>query len=271
MRSCHHWLARLAALAIASCAIAGHASAQVLDPIQYSLFTPSDFGYGCDGLCACPWFTTGPLEGTFTFYRTSVDPLFTHYALLNILWRYPVPGGTGTPKFATITGHGTYDIGGEVAIENRMQLDLVTEGVLAQHFDSGLVPARGKFPVIDIDVRLQVNVCIDSVLHVLAGPQGTEDVPPASHALRLSAAPNPTRAGADVVLVIPEADAGQVEVLNVAGRCVAVLASGTFPAGENRWHWAGRTASGADAGAGGFWVRARIGRSSVTQRFARLR
>jgi hypothetical protein len=152
-----------------------------------------------------------------------------------------------------------------------MQLDLVTDGVLAQHFDSGLVPARGKFPVIDIDVRVQVNACIDSLLHVLAGPQGTEDVPPASHALRLSATPNPTRAGSDVVLVLPEADAGQVEVLNVAGRSVAVLASGTFPAGENRWHWDGRTANGADARTGVFWVRARVGTRTATQKFVRLR
>ena len=89
--------------------------------------------------------------------------------------------------------------------------------------------------------------------------------------MRLTASPNPTRSGANVVLVLPEAGAGQVEVLNVAGRSVAVLASGTFPAGENRWHWDGRTAGGADAGSGVFWVRARIGRSSVTQRFARLR
>lgn len=271
MRSRHNWLARLAGLAIACCALAGPAAAQVLDPIQYSLFAPADVGYGCDGPCACPWFTTGPLQGTFTFYRTSVDPLFTHYALLNIFWRYPVPGGAGAPKFATVTGHGTYDIGGDFALTNRMQLDLVTDGVLEQHFDSGLVPARGRFPVIDIDVRVQVNVCIDSVLHVVAGPQGTEGVPPAGHALRLSATPNPTHAGSDVVLVLPEADAGQVEVLNVAGRSVAVLARGTFPAGENRWHWDGRTASGADAGAGVFWVRARVGRSAVTQRFARLR
>src|SRR5262249_22154410 len=159
MRSIRLWL--LFATSLAALAPAGAANAQVLDPIQYALFQRSDLGYGCDGPCACPFVFTGPLTGTFTFYRTSVDPLFTHYALLNIVWHYPVPG---TSKVATITGHGTYDIGGEVAAMQRMQLDVTTDGVMPQHFDSGVVPSRVAFPAIDIDVRVAVNVCIDSVL-----------------------------------------------------------------------------------------------------------
>src|SRR5262245_14736789 len=194
MRSFSRRLAPIALLA--TLAIPRPATAQVLDPIQYSLFASSELAFGCMGPCACPVFFTGPLQGTFTFYRTSVDPLFTHYALLNIFWQYPVPGDPGH-KFATVTGHGTYDLGGEVAIMQRMQLDLVTDGVLEQHFDSGLVPARGIFPAIDVEVRVRVNVCIDSVLHVVAGPQGTESVGAGGPGLRLSATPNPTRAGSD--------------------------------------------------------------------------
>jgi hypothetical protein len=265
MRSARHWLVVVTA---ASLTLAQPAATQVLDPIQYSLYTASDLAYGCSGPCACPYVFTGPLGGTFTFYRTGIDLLYTHYALLNIVWHYPVPG---TGKVATITGHGTYDLGGEVAILQRMQLDVVTDGVLEQHFDSGLVPARGIFPAIDIEVRTAVNVCIDSVLHVVTGPQGTESVPPGGSSVHLSASPNPTRAGADVLLSLPEAEAGEITVLNVAGQRVAVLARGTFAAGENRWHWDGRTSSGADAGAGVFWIRARVGGDIVTQRFARLR
>ena len=266
MRPARHWLALVVTLA--SLALPRPAAAQVLDPIQYSLFSSSDLGYGCDGPCACPFVFTGPLTGSFTFYRTSVDPLYTHYALLNIVWHYPV---SGTGKTATITGHGTYDIGGEVANMQRMQLDVVTDGVLAQHFDSGLVPARGIFPAIDVSVRVAVNACIDSVLHVVAGPFGTESVPPGGPTMRLTASPNPTRAGADVVLSLPEAEVGDVTVLNVAGQSVAVLAHGTFAAGESRWHWDGRTANGSDAGAGVFWVRARLGTRTVTQGFVRFR
>jgi hypothetical protein len=266
MRSVRTWL--VFGIALTALAPIRPAGAQVLDPIQYALFQHSDLGYGCDGPCACPFVFTGPLTGTFTFYRTSVDPLFTHYALLNIVWRYPVPG---TSKFATITGHGTYDIGGEVAAQQRMQLDVTTDGVMPQHFDSGLVPTRAAFPAIDIDVRMSVNVCIDSVLHVVAGPQGTESVPPSGPTMRLTASPNPTRAGADVVLSLPQEETGEVTVLNVAGQQVAQLASGTLPAGESRWRWDGRTASGTDAGAGVFWVRARLGSQTVTQGFVRFR
>src|SRR5262245_17787935 len=228
MRSLPYRLGPVVVLAIL--AAARPAAAQVLDPIQYALFQKSDLTFGCTGPCACPVVTTGPLSGTFTLYRTSVDPLFTHYALLNIFWRYPVPGG----KTALVTGHGTYDLGGELALTNRMQLDLVTDGALEQHFDSGMVPVRANFPAIDIDVHDPVNVCIDSLLHVVAGPQGTESVGVPGPALRLTATPNPTRAGADVVLLLlrcsrcarstgPEADVGRVEVLGVDGRCIAVL------------------------------------------------
>ena len=266
MRLIRHWLTL--AILLATLAVAVPATAQVLDPIQYTLFSSADLGYGCDGPCACPFVFTGPLSGSFTFYRTSVDPLYTHYALLNILWHYPVQG---TGKIATITGTGTYDIGGEVATMQRMQLDVVTDGVLFQHFDSGLVRARAIFPAIDVDVRLAVNACVDSVLYVVTGPEGTASVPPNEPSMRLTASPNPTRAGADVMLALPDAESGDVTVLNVAGQSVAVLAQGTFPAGPNHWHWDGRTSAGTDAGAGVFWVRARVGTRTMTQGFVRFR
>src|SRR5262249_3123035 len=142
---------------------------------------------------------------------------------------------------------------------------------MPQHFDSGVVPSRVAFPAIDIDVRVAVNVCIDSVLHVIAGPQGTESVPPNGPTMRLTATPNPTRAGVELVLSLPEAADGEVTLLNVAGQSVAVLARGGFPAGYSHWHWDGRTQSGTDAGAGVFWVRARLGSNTVTQGFVRFR
>jgi hypothetical protein len=266
MRSCYPWLAAVAISATISLALP--ASAQVLDPIQYTLFPQSDLTFGCTGPCACPAVTTGPISGTFTFYRTSVDPLFTHYALLNISWRYTSPG---TAKVVHLTGHGTYDVGGEVALVQRMQLDLVSDGTQEQHFDSGNVPVRAKFPAIDIDVHDQVNVCIDSLLHIVSGPQGTETVENDGRSLRLSAAPNPMSSGAELTLASPETQPGRIEVLGVNGSTIAVLVDGTIPAGVGHWHWDGRTASGADAGAGVFWVRARVGTLEAIQRVVRFR
>jgi hypothetical protein len=271
MRSRHHWLAAVALVGPMLCMVTPltpPAAAQVLDPIQYSLFSQSDLTFGCTGPCACPVFTTGPISGTFTFYRTAVDPLFTHYELLNISWRY---AAAGTGKLVHVTGHGTYDLGGEVAVVQRMQLDLVSDGTLGQHFDSGAVPVRAAFPAIDIVVHDPVNACLDSVLHIVTGPQGTESVDNDARALRLSAAPNPASWGTNVTLATPESEPGRIEVLGVDGRTVTVLAEGMIAAGVGHWHWDGRTAAGADAGAGVFWVRARVGTREAILRVVRFR
>src|SRR5262249_33695687 len=153
-----------------------------------------------------------------------------------------------TGKTVSLTGHGTYDLGGEVALVQRMQLDLVSDGTLEQHFDSGQVPAHGVFPAIDIEVHDRVNVCIDSLLHIVAGPQGTESLDNGARSLRLPAVPNPTSQGTDVTLSSPETQGGRIEVLGVNGGTIAVLADGTIPAGVGHWHWDGKTAAGVDAG-----------------------
>src|SRR5690242_14909045 len=95
------------------------AFAQVQDPIQYGLGQNSTLEYGCFGPCACPVVYSGPMTGTFTFYRTSVDPLYSHYALLNIDWTYAA-GDTSASVIAHARGHGTYDLGGEAAAMQRL-------------------------------------------------------------------------------------------------------------------------------------------------------
>src|SRR5437773_9517885 len=123
----------LALLALLGLSSAGAARAQVLDPIQYQLYPGSRFEYGCGGMCECPIILSGPMKGSFTLYRTSVDPLFTHYALLNIMWEYPA-GDSATARLIKITGKGTYDIGGEVALTQRMTLDVSFDGGPSQFF-----------------------------------------------------------------------------------------------------------------------------------------
>ena len=262
------WVAACFAFA-ASLATPRATSAQVLDPIQYNLSPPSHLEYGCYGACACPLIFSGPLVGQFTFYRTSVDPLFTHYALVNIDWSYALPGAL--PGVAHLRGHGTYEIGGEFALVNRMTLDVTTNDTLAQHFDSGVVPVHGTFPVIDILVRLHPGACLDSVLRIVAAPFGFVSVAPPTVSLLRPVRPNPTLAGAEIVLAQPSAGRVRVEVLGVDGRVVATLADGEFGVGEQRLHWDGRTARGVDGGAGLFWVRARMGPRVDVQRIVRLR
>lgn len=268
MRLSRPWFAFFA-LVIAPLAAPHPGRTQVLDPIQYTLFPQSDLEYGCFGPCACPVVTVGPLRGDFTFYRTSVDPLFSHYALVNIAWTYTVSGAT--PHTVHMTGHGTYDLGGEVALTQRMTLDLRSDGGPEQHFDSGVGSVKATFPVIDILVYAHANACLDSVLHVVAAPFGVVSVGPAAAPLLRRVTPNPTSGAAEIVLALPSAGHARVDVVGVDGRVVATLTEGEFTAGEQRLRWNGRTSRGADAGAGLFWVRARVGGRVDAQRIVRLR
>jgi len=269
-------------VALATLTLATPASTQVLDPIQCTLTSPSELGYGCAQPCMCAWFVRGPLTGGFAMHLTSSDYLHAHYALLDFAWRWEVPDSTGGTRIETLTGRGTYDVDYLPGVgSQRMQLDLTTEDGFEHHFDSRWVPGPTS-SALDIVVPMG-RACRDSVVHIVA-LERTEDVPPTVPGAMLAAAPNPARAGADIQLVLPEPASGQVEVVSVSGQIVAVIANGAFPAGESRLRWDGRAAAGTDAGVGVFWVRARIsyhareavavprlGDVTLTNQFVRLR
>jgi hypothetical protein len=272
MRS-RNWPAFVTGIVMLALAAPRYASAQVSDPLQYRLFPDSNLEYGCFGPCACPVVISGPLDGDFTFYRPGLDPHSGHFELLNIAWSYTIGGSAaGAQRTAHVTGHGTYDLAGEVALTQRMTLDLTTDDVLHQHFDSGWVPARPIFPAIDVDVRLTVNACMDSVFHVLAAAFGVVSAEPAlSGRLIQTLMPNPSSSPIEFVLALPNPTHARVDVLDVRGRVVARLVDGDFVAGEQRLRWDGRDAHGADVGAGVFWIRAQAGTQLDRRRIVRLR
>jgi len=250
-------------------------AAQVLDPIQSRLVAGSEFEYGCFGPCACPVFLAGALDGSFTLYRTSVDPLFEHYALLNILWKYTT-GAPGSERTVHVTGHGTFDIGGEVALEQRMQLDLVfqdpTLPVLEQSFDSGFVPVRATFPAMDVDVYSHLGGCVDSLLHVIASPGGVLATDPfAPRVLLGSPLPNPSAANVDILFAPAVAGHAIVQVFDITGRAVATLLDGDLPAGQYPLRWNGRDDRGTLVAAGVYWVSARSGGASERRSLVRVR
>jgi hypothetical protein len=266
-------------IALATLALASPASPQALT--LFTLASPSALSYGCAQPCMCAWLLRGPLTGGFTLQLTSLDTLVVHahYEMLDFVWRWEIPDSTGGMRIGTLTGHGTYEFSFLPGVgSQRVQLDLTTEDGFRHHFDSGFV-ALSTGPGLDFEIHLG-HACYDSVLRLVALPQ-TGSRPAAA---RLAAAPNPARAGADIVLVLPEPATGQVEVVSVTGQIVAVIANGAFPASESRLRWDGRTAAGTDAGVGVFWVRARIsyhawetvavprlGDVTLTHQFVRLR
>jgi hypothetical protein len=251
----------------------GSAAGQVLDPIQYTLGSGANLEFGCLGACACPVIFSGPMKGTFTFYRTGVDPLFTHYALLNIDWTYTMNDGPGgTARVAHVRGHGTYDLGGEVALTQRLTLEVTTDDTLPQHFDSGVVPVHAAFPIIDIEARVSVNACYDSAFHVVASPFGVAGVPPGGEGRLLNRlTPNPSHGEVELLFAARSAGAARVDVLDVRGRVVATLLDRALEPGQYVLRWDGHDDHGTSAAPGIYWVRGTADGRSDRERIVRLR
>ena len=114
-----------------------------------------------------------PVKGTFVLTPTGFDSLFTTYTVSDVNWIVSI-GGTAT----TVTGSGTYKIGGEFALQQELSLDLQVGTNKVQHFDSGLV--TGPAPVPDIKATVSVNgqACFDTVFDVSASPVPLDQIHP---------------------------------------------------------------------------------------------
>ena len=68
-----------------------------------------------------------------------------------------------------IAGAGSYTVGGEFAVQQRMEAELVVADEPPAPFDSGLVVGGGGFPdQIDVEISKNGKVCFDTVMHVVA-------------------------------------------------------------------------------------------------------
>ncbi len=158
-----------AALGVAACALAaatGGAKAQtVTNPVLYSLNTDSSFEQGCIPPCLCPDMLAAPVTGTFRLTPTGYDGLYSTYAVTNVNWCVPINGSD-----MTVTGSGTYKVGGEVALLQELALDLQLGGAQVEHLDSGLVPAAAPFPEIKVTISTTNNFCFAAAFKLDASP-----------------------------------------------------------------------------------------------------
>lgn len=95
--------------------------------------------------------------------------------------------------------------------------------------------------------------------------------PPPAPGSRLGVLGNPARGAVAVRFALAAPAAGELVVCDVSGRRVATLARGTFAAGERTFTWDGRTAGGAPAAAGVYFVRLHAGMTTRTVRAVLLR
>jgi len=131
----------------------------------YALQADSTYQGGCFDPCDCPSEPAYPMNGTFALSPAGFSQHFAHYKVSSVKWQVNHEGGT-----FLITGDGTYKIGGDFALTHQLELDLFVDGAPAEHFDSGLIPVDGGFPVIEIVVSINGIFCLDKVLTIHAAP-----------------------------------------------------------------------------------------------------
>jgi hypothetical protein len=136
---------------------------------SYRLRHESSFQQACTGPCLC---APGPLQqtsGTFSLVEMERDPLFAHYAIASANWQVSGDAATGAGSH-TITGSGFYRVGGEVAIQQQMSLELKIDSQAPAAFDSGLISGGGAFPRIDIPVTSTEATCVTTTIDLHAAP-----------------------------------------------------------------------------------------------------
>ncbi|MGD9402833.1 MAG: FlgD immunoglobulin-like domain containing protein, partial [bacterium] len=102
-----------------------------------------------------------------------------------------------------------------------------------------------------------------------AEPEGAGENLPAESApalLSLSARPNPFSGSTTLRLTLPSASAVKLSIYDVNGRLVETLAEGRLSAGEHRFEWDGRTASGTVVAPGSYIAVMDGGGKRLTQK-----
>ena len=131
--------------------------------LRYELTAGSTYRVGCFDPCDCAISLPLPVRGFFELRSLESNPLTTTFEVSSILWT--VSQGAGSFE---VLGCGTYTVGGEVAIMQRLVLDLLVEGSV-MHFDSGVQPGGGAHEeALDLVVSMNGRVCFDRVFELHA-------------------------------------------------------------------------------------------------------
>lgn len=131
----------------------------------YQILSGSTFQRGCFPPCQCTLGPKQPISGDFALIDLPLNPLFQEFAVVNINWQAAPP-----PALVPIHGVGFYKIGGEVAVEQQMSLELAVDDEPLADFDSGLAQTDVRFPLIDVTVSIPGGQCDNTVIVMKAAP-----------------------------------------------------------------------------------------------------
>jgi hypothetical protein len=96
---------------------------------------------------------------------TGFDGLFKTFTVTNVQWSF-----TNNGAATSVTGSGTYQVGGSNAPQQRLSLNLQLNGGQVGHFDSGLVADSTPLPDINVAISTNGQICFDTVFKVSASP-----------------------------------------------------------------------------------------------------
>jgi hypothetical protein len=133
--------------------------------ILYRLNPDSNFQRGCFPPCMCPVMLTEPVSGTFLLTPGVASGFSTIFTVTEVRWSI---ANNGTNR--SVTGSGTYYLGGEPAPQQELSLYLQIDGGDVEHFDSGLVTNSLSFPKIIVSISTNHQYCLDTVFEVDASP-----------------------------------------------------------------------------------------------------
>jgi hypothetical protein len=131
----------------------------------YRLNPNTAYELGCFPPCLCPDTIMQPVRGTFLLKPTGFDGLFKAFTVTNVHWSF-----TNNGAATSVTGSGTYKIGGSNAPQQQLSLALQLNGGPVEHFDSGLVTDSTPFPNINVTISTNRQICFDTVFKVSASP-----------------------------------------------------------------------------------------------------
>lgn len=127
----------------------------------YYVRPPSTLQQGCFNGCACWTSDPEPLHGTFVVTPSLPDPVFNNFSISSV--------NLSAPRLAAnLQGSGLFQVGGDPAAAERLQLDLMLNDQPVQHWDSGVSPPRSNSPAINQVVTIHNYQCYDTVLTIHA-------------------------------------------------------------------------------------------------------
>jgi hypothetical protein len=136
----------------------------------YRMLRESTYQRGCFGLCDCLLEEPRGVRGTFLLVPLESNWLFDEYAVVNVRWKVEPLEGTSIEALP-IRRFGTYWVGGEFAVEQRLRLDLEVGSDPLASYDSGRVVGGASFPRIDVRVANGDPLCYQTVIDVHARPR----------------------------------------------------------------------------------------------------